>query len=33
LEQLHKQFPNNPLFVEELNKVGRTSARLSLQGN
>lgn len=33
LEQLHKQFPNNPLFLDELNKVGRTSARLSLQGN
>jgi hypothetical protein len=32
LEQLHKQFPNNPLFLEELNKVGRTSARLNVQG-
>lgn len=33
LEQLHKQFPNNPLFVEELNKLGRASARLTVQGN
>ena len=33
LEQLHRQFPNNPLFVEELNKVGRTSARLQVQGD
>ena len=33
LEQLHKQFPNNPLFVDELNKLGHTSARLSQQGN
>jgi len=32
LEQLHKQFPNNPLFLDELNKVGRTSARLNVQG-
>jgi hypothetical protein len=27
LEQLHQQFPHNPLFVEEMNKLGRTSAR------
>lgn len=39
LEQLHKQFPNNPLFADELNKLGRTSALLplgkplSVQGN
>ena len=33
LEQLHKEFPNNPLFVDELNKLGRTSARLAVQGN
>jgi hypothetical protein len=29
LEQLHEQFPHNPLFVEEINKLGRTSARAS----
>jgi hypothetical protein len=36
LEQLHKQFPNNPLFLDELNKLGRASALLrpvSGQGN
>ncbi len=33
LEQLHKQFPNNPLFLDELNKLGRASARLHLQRN
>jgi hypothetical protein len=37
LEQLHEQFPHNPLFVEEMNKLGRTSARAaggrSQQGN
>ena len=33
LEDLHQQFPNNPLFVEELTKLGRTSARLNVQGN
>jgi hypothetical protein len=33
LEALHQQFPNNPLFVEELNKLGRTSAMLVHQGN
>lgn len=33
LEQLHKQFPNNPLFLDELNKLGRASARLTVQGN
>ncbi len=33
LEQLHQQFPDNPLFVEEINKLDRTSARLTHQGN
>jgi hypothetical protein len=38
LEDLHQQFPNNPLFMEELNKLNRTSAQLnqgsaSHQGN
>lgn len=33
LEDLHQQFPNNPLFVEELGKLNRTSARLTSQGN
>ncbi len=33
LEQLHQQFPHNPLFVEEISKLGRTSARLNQQGN
>jgi hypothetical protein len=33
LEQLHRQFPNNPLFLDELNKLGRTSALLTVQGN
>jgi hypothetical protein len=28
LEDLHQQFPNNHLFIEELNKLGRTSATL-----
>lgn len=33
LEQLHQQFPHNPLFMDEITKLGRTSARLSQQGN
>jgi hypothetical protein len=33
LEDLHQQFPNNHLFIEELNKLGRTSATLVHQGN
>jgi hypothetical protein len=33
LEDLHQQFPNNHLFIEELNKLGRTSATLVRQGN
>jgi tetratricopeptide (TPR) repeat protein len=33
LEQLHQQFPNNHLFLEEMNKLDRTSARLVRQGN
>jgi hypothetical protein len=33
LEQLHQQFPNNPLFVEELAKLEHTSARLTHQGD
>jgi hypothetical protein len=33
LEQLRQQFPDNPLFAEEINKLGHTSARLNLQGN
>jgi tetratricopeptide (TPR) repeat protein len=33
LEQLHQQFPNNHLFLEEMNKLDRTSAQLVRQGN
>lgn len=33
LEQLHQQFPNNHLFVEEMNKLGRTSALLVRPGH
>lgn len=33
LEGLHQQFPNNPLFVEEIGKLDHTSARLTHQGN
>ena len=33
LEQLHQQFPNNPLFGEELGKMHRTSASLTRQGD
>ena len=33
LEALHQQFPNNHLFQEELDKLGRTSAQLVRQGN
>jgi hypothetical protein len=33
LEDLHQQFPNNHLFVEELSKLNRTSAALVRQGN
>jgi tetratricopeptide (TPR) repeat protein len=33
LEDLHQQFPNNPLFVEELGKLNRTSALLTRQGD
>lgn len=33
LEQLHQQFPDNHLFVEEINKLGRTSAQLTHKGN
>lgn len=33
LEQLHQQFPNNPLFLQELTKLDHTSARLNHQGN
>jgi hypothetical protein len=33
LQQLHQQFPNNPLFVDELAKLKHTSARLTHQGN
>jgi hypothetical protein len=33
LKALHQQFPNNHLFVEELNKLGRASAMLVRQGN
>jgi hypothetical protein len=33
LEQLHQQFPNNPLFLQELTKLDRASARLVHQGN
>lgn len=33
LQDLHQQFPNNHLFVEELDKLNRTSAALIRQGN
>lgn len=33
LEQLHQQFPDNHLFVEEINKLGRTSAQLTHKDN
>ncbi|MCU1333937.1 MAG: hypothetical protein JWM08_2929 [Candidatus Angelobacter sp.] len=33
LEALHQQFPNNHLFQDELDKLGRTSAALVRQGN
>jgi hypothetical protein len=33
LEDLHQQFPNNHLFLEELGKLNRTSAQLTRQGN
>lgn len=33
LEQLHQQFPNNPLFLDELTKLDHASARLVHQGN
>jgi len=33
LEDLHQQFPNNPLFTEEIGKLDHTSARLTRQGN
>ncbi len=33
LEQLHQEFPNNHLFLEELGKLDHTSARLSRQGD
>lgn len=33
LEDLHQQFPNNPLFLEELAKLNRASAALARQGN
>ncbi|MGC2695141.1 MAG: hypothetical protein WA738_05055 [Candidatus Angelobacter sp.] len=33
LEQLHLQFPNNHLFLEEMNKLDHTSAQLLRQGN
>jgi hypothetical protein len=33
LEGLHQQFPNNPMFLEELAKLDRASARLNHQGN
>jgi hypothetical protein len=33
LEDLHQQFPNNHLFIEELSKLNRTSAALVHQGN
>jgi hypothetical protein len=32
LEDLHQQFPNNHLFVEELSKLNRTSAQITRQG-
>ena len=33
LEDLHQQFPNNPLFPQELAKLDHASARLTHQGN
>ncbi len=33
LEQLHQEFPNNPLFLEELGKLNRTSAQVVNNGN
>ncbi len=33
LEALHQQFPNNHLFQDELDKLGRMSAQLFRQGN
>ena len=33
LEELHQQFPNNPLFPQELAKLDHASARLTHQGN
>jgi hypothetical protein len=33
LEDLHQQFPNNPLFMEELAKLNRMSGQMSHQGN
>jgi hypothetical protein len=33
LEDLHQQFPNNPLFPQELAKLEHSSARLTHQGN
>jgi hypothetical protein len=33
LQDLHQQFPNNHLFVEELDKLNRTSAALVRQSN
>jgi len=33
LEDLHQQFPDNHLFLEELGKLNRTSAQLTRQGN
>ncbi len=33
LEALHNEFPDNPLFLEELGKLDHTSARLNRQGN
>jgi len=33
LEELHQQFPNNPLFPQELAKLEHASARLTHQGN
>ena len=31
LEALHQQFPNNHLFQDELDKLGRTSAHWSVR--
>jgi hypothetical protein len=33
LEQLHQQFPNNPMFLDELTKLDHASVRLTHQGN